>query len=104
MRPSLLFLPFVALLPACAVVPPSAWTFDPTHPEPKPVLAVADALAVGAVTAVRCGVDAGLGALVLLIHLGGGGIVRAAGDMVAAWDVLIRSIGHRHPRECVDPS
>jgi len=27
------------LLSACsAVVPPHAWTFDPTHPQPKPVL------------------------------------------------------------------
>ncbi|ROZ76538.1 hypothetical protein [Ramlibacter sp. WS9] len=33
----------LALLGGCAVVPHSAWTFDPTRPQPKPALAVADA-------------------------------------------------------------
>lgn len=33
----------LALLGGCAVVPHSAWTFDPTHPQPKPALAASDA-------------------------------------------------------------
>jgi hypothetical protein len=33
----------LALLGGCAVVPHAAWTFDPTRPQAKPTLAVADA-------------------------------------------------------------
>lgn len=36
----------LALLAACSVVPPQAWTFDPTQPQPKPSLAMADAVAL----------------------------------------------------------
>src|SRR5512141_3137064 len=32
------FLPLVASLGACAVVPPQAWSFDPTQPQPKATL------------------------------------------------------------------
>jgi hypothetical protein len=35
-----------ALLSACSVIPPAAWTFDPTQPQPKPTLAVAQAVAL----------------------------------------------------------
>src|SRR5699024_6576459 len=45
------------------------------------LLATADALAVGAVAALRGGVDARLGTRLLLIQLGGGGIVGTAGDV-----------------------
>lgn len=41
-----LLVPAIALLSACSVVPNSAWTFDPTRPEPKPVMAVADAVPI----------------------------------------------------------
>jgi hypothetical protein len=34
---------FLALLGGCSVVPNAAWTFDPTRPQPKPVLAVQEA-------------------------------------------------------------
>jgi hypothetical protein len=37
MKRSALSLVLVALLAGCAVVPPQAWTFDPTHPQAKPV-------------------------------------------------------------------
>jgi hypothetical protein len=37
-----LVLPVLALS-ACAVVSPEAWTFDPTQPKGKPVMAMADA-------------------------------------------------------------
>lgn len=33
----------LALLGGCSVVPNAAWTFDPTHPQPKPALAVQEA-------------------------------------------------------------
>jgi hypothetical protein len=33
------FLPFLALCSACSVVPPQAWTFDPTQPQPRISLA-----------------------------------------------------------------
>jgi len=36
-----------AVLAGCSVVPQSAWTFDPTHPQPRPV---ADAAAVAPLT------------------------------------------------------
>ena len=32
----------------CAVVAPGAWTFDPSHPAPKPSIAMADAVALSA--------------------------------------------------------
>lgn len=38
--------PALALLTACTVVPPQAWTFDPTQPQPKPTLAMAEAVAL----------------------------------------------------------
>jgi hypothetical protein len=38
-----IFLPFLALCSACSVVPPQAWTFDPTQPQPKISLAPQDA-------------------------------------------------------------
>src|SRR4051812_42047609 len=31
------------LVSACSVVPAPAWTFDPTHPQPRPVIAAVDA-------------------------------------------------------------
>jgi hypothetical protein len=34
----------LALLSGCAVVPGSAWTFDPTRPQPKPALAAQEAV------------------------------------------------------------
>jgi hypothetical protein len=40
-------LPAVVLLSACSVVPPQAWTFDPTRPQPKAELAPAEAIALG---------------------------------------------------------
>jgi hypothetical protein len=39
-------LPLLALLGGCAVVPPAAWTFDPTRPQPKPSLEAAEAVAL----------------------------------------------------------
>ena len=40
-------LPLLALLAACApVVPPQAWTFDPTQPQPKLALSTAEAAAL----------------------------------------------------------
>jgi len=36
----------LALLTACSVVPPQAWTFDPTQPQPKAALPVAEAVAI----------------------------------------------------------
>jgi hypothetical protein len=36
----------VVLCSGCAVVPESAWSFDPSHPEPKPSIAMADAVAL----------------------------------------------------------
>jgi hypothetical protein len=36
----------VVLLSACSVIPPAAWTFNPTQPQPKPTLAIADAVAL----------------------------------------------------------
>jgi hypothetical protein len=38
--------PIAALLGGCAVAPPAAWTFDPTHPQPKPVLEASQAAAL----------------------------------------------------------
>ena len=43
--------PALALLTACTVVPPRAWTFDPTQSQPKPTLAVTDVVALTARTA-----------------------------------------------------
>lgn len=42
---SLLFLLLVGLS-GCAVVPPSAYTFDATRPQPKPVMPAAEATAL----------------------------------------------------------
>jgi hypothetical protein len=36
----------LASLTACSVVPPQAWTFDPTRPQPKPTLAMAEVVAL----------------------------------------------------------
>lgn len=36
----------LALVAGCSVVPPAAWTFDPTHPAPKPALEMAQAVAL----------------------------------------------------------
>jgi hypothetical protein len=36
----------LALLAGCSVVPREAWTFDPTHPAPKPALEMAQAVAL----------------------------------------------------------
>lgn len=41
-----IYLPALALLTACAVVPPQAWTFDPTQPQPKPSLEMAEVVAL----------------------------------------------------------
>jgi hypothetical protein len=35
-----------ALLTACTVVPTPAWTFDPTQPQSKPALAMAEVVAL----------------------------------------------------------
>lgn len=37
----------LAVLAGCSVVPPHAWTFDPTHPQAKPV---ADPVAIAPLT------------------------------------------------------
>ncbi len=37
-----IFLPVLALCSACSVVPPQAWTFDPTQPQPGISLAPQD--------------------------------------------------------------
>jgi hypothetical protein len=37
MRQTILSFALLAALAGCSVVPPQAWTFDPTHPQPKPV-------------------------------------------------------------------
>ena len=42
---NLLCLP-VFLFSACSVIPPQAWTFDPTQPQSKPTLAVAEVVAL----------------------------------------------------------
>ena len=34
----------VAALGGCSVVPQAAWTYDPTHPQPRPVLDTAQAV------------------------------------------------------------
>lgn len=40
-------LPVLALLTSCAaVVPPQAWTFDPTQPQPRLALATAEVVAL----------------------------------------------------------
>ena len=39
-------LPILALLAACSVVPPQAWTFDPTLPPPKATLTTAELAAL----------------------------------------------------------
>ena len=36
----------VAVLAGCSVVPPQAWTFDPTQPQAKPSLEMAEAVAL----------------------------------------------------------
>ena len=36
----------LALVAGCSVVPHEAWTFDPTHPSPKPALEMAQAVAL----------------------------------------------------------
>jgi hypothetical protein len=38
--------PGLALLTACSVVPPQAWTFDPTQPQAKPPIGMAEAVAL----------------------------------------------------------
>jgi hypothetical protein len=43
----LLPITFAAALCGCSVVPQDAWTFDPTHPQPKPV---ADAAKIAPLT------------------------------------------------------
>ena len=45
-RPILLAIAAAALA-GCSVVPPSAYTYDPTHPQPKPV---ADAVRIAPLT------------------------------------------------------
>ncbi|WP_048437868.1 hypothetical protein [Caenimonas sp. SL110] len=40
-----------AFVSGCAVVPPQAWSYDPTQPQPKPVIASADAVALSERTA-----------------------------------------------------
>lgn len=40
------YLPVLAVLTACTVVPPEAWTFDPTRPVPREVLPAAEAAAL----------------------------------------------------------
>ena len=35
-----------ALLSACSVVPPEAFTFDPTQPKPKPTMSLAESTAL----------------------------------------------------------
>jgi hypothetical protein len=39
-------LPALALLTACSVVHPQAWTFEPTQPQAKPALATAEVVAL----------------------------------------------------------
>ena len=34
----MLCLPLMAVLAGCSVVPPAAWTYDPTNPQPRPAL------------------------------------------------------------------
>ena len=34
-------------LAGCAVVPPTAWNYDPSQPQPKPVLAPGEAASLG---------------------------------------------------------
>lgn len=36
----------LVLVAGCSVVPHEAWTFDPTHPAPKPALEMAQAVAL----------------------------------------------------------
>jgi hypothetical protein len=43
---TLLSLATLALAAGCSVVPPAAWTFDPTHPAPKEALPMADVVAL----------------------------------------------------------
>src|SRR4051812_34753985 len=47
MMRSLLLSAAVLVLAGCAVVPPQAYTYDPTHPQPRPV---ADAVQVAPLT------------------------------------------------------
>jgi hypothetical protein len=42
----LLCLPSIALLGACSVIPPQAYTFDPTQPQPKLALATSEVTAL----------------------------------------------------------
>jgi hypothetical protein len=44
-------LPALAFLAACSVVPPQAWTFDPTHPQLKPSLEMSEVVALTGRTA-----------------------------------------------------
>lgn len=37
MKRSVLSIACLAVLAGCSVVPPQAYTYDPTHPQPKPV-------------------------------------------------------------------
>jgi hypothetical protein len=39
-------LPVLTVLTACTVVPPQAWTFDPTQPQPRLALPTADLAAL----------------------------------------------------------
>lgn len=52
MRTAIL-LPLLALCSACAVVPPQAWTFDPTHPQQAPLAPQELAALTGKVTQLR---------------------------------------------------
>jgi len=36
--------PLIAALAGCSVVPPAAWTYDPTNPQPRPALDQASAV------------------------------------------------------------
>ena len=36
----------LSFLAACSVVPPQAWTFDPTHPQPRPSLEMSEVVSL----------------------------------------------------------
>lgn len=47
LAPSLSLLAAVAALVGCSsVVPPSAWSYDPTNPQPRPALATTEAVQI----------------------------------------------------------
>jgi hypothetical protein len=39
-------LPVLALLAGCSVIPPQAWTYDPTRAQPKPSLPIEEVVAL----------------------------------------------------------